>query len=292
MTNSNETSHATTLTLGLQNLNTLLGAQRNGLRCGEMVLVNGLEHHYKTGFGLMLLAQIALRNKANLEDASKQAVLTVFTVDGEHRKTLEWLYDYFKKNLTGEDINVRPLSTDVLSLYVDSVLATNGWCLDFVKLPGDVTTHTSEVADAIAAYEPQGYEMVYCFYDGADDHSAENMDIVAGAYRSLRELASDKAFVCVATHPLSEVAVDLPYSADGSFVKAAADQGLLRGGDAVRNEVDLELYIHLEIDTASKVLTIQRGKHRSAELSRNEDLYCKYPFDSKGTILMDLKAVG
>jgi hypothetical protein len=76
------------------------------------------------------------------------------------------------------------------------------------------------------------------------------------------------------------------------FVKEIANKGYYDGCRTIDQEVDMEIYIHIEKYDGAAYLTIQRGKHRrSGKLTSERDLYCVIPFDPIGGIRDDINGV-
>jgi hypothetical protein len=72
------------------------------------------------------------------------------------------------------------------------------------------------------------------------------------------------------------------------FVKEIANKGYYAGSRQIDQEVDLELYIHIEIVNGTSWLTVQRGKHRIVGQTPLIDQYCVLPFQPVGGILDDI----
>lgn len=72
------------------------------------------------------------------------------------------------------------------------------------------------------------------------------------------------------------------------FVKELPGKGYYDGCRTIDNEVDLEIFSHIEKSNGKAYLTLQRGKHRINGVTPAEYLYCVLPFQPDGGILDDI----
>ena len=72
------------------------------------------------------------------------------------------------------------------------------------------------------------------------------------------------------------------------FVKELVGKGYYDGCRTIDNEVDVEMFIHIEKMNGRAYLTVQRGKHRINGVTPLEYLYAILPFQIKGVILDDV----
>lgn len=282
------------LGLGLQGLNRMCGEERMGLRRGEMVLWGGLQHNFKSGFGLTLLAQIALSNDPYVYDKTRKPLLLFCSAENELQQNLVWLYCYIKENETGEAVDMKKVDEDEAAIYVTEKLQARGWHVAFSRFdPSDFTYR--KYYDLILRYEGKGYEVACCVFDylnmiskrGCDTPSGTGSDI-RDLFRRFRNFNSKKKITFCTPHQLSTEAKNLLREGRDDFVKEIANKGYWDGCKTIDNEVDLELYIHIEKMGDEKFLTIQRGKHRKSGITAEKNLYCVYKFQKVGTIPMDI----
>lgn len=283
------------MTTGLQGLNRMMGRERMGLRRGELVCWGGLQHKFKSGFGLMLLAQIALHNEPYLYDKNRRPLLLVMSAENELQQNITWLYQYIKENETGEKVEMTKVDENEAAIYVTEKLQSRGWYVAFVRFdPSDFTYRN--VYDEIMKYEGRGYEIGFCLFDylnmiskrGCNAPSGTGSDI-RDLFRRIRNFTSKKKITFATPHQLSTEAKNLLREGRDDFVKEIAEKGYWDGCKTIDNEMDLELYIHIEtVGEDNSYLTIQRGKHRKNAITPEKDKYCVYKFNPIGTIPMDI----
>lgn len=284
------------MTTGLQGFNRMCGTERMGLRRGEFVTWGGLQHKFKSGFGLMLLAQIALCNEPYLYDKSRKPLLLVMSAENELQQNITWLYKYIKENETGEAVDMSKTDESEAALYVTEKLQSRGWYVAFMRFdPTDFTYR--KFYDEVLKYEGKGYEIGFCLFDylnmiskrGCDTPSGTGSDI-RDLFRRIRNFTSKKKITFATPHQLSTEAKNLLREGRDDFVKEIAEKGYWDGCKTIDNEMDLELYIHIEkVGEDNSFLTIQRGKHRKNGITPEKDKYCVYKFQEVGTIPMDIE---
>lgn len=118
------------------------------------------------------------------------------------------------------------------------------------------------------------------------------MRILAGviAHRVVLTTLLDKKrkITFITPHQLSTEAKQMIRDGYQDFVKQVPGKGYYRGCKSVDQEVDGEMYLHIEKLNKKSYLTIQRGKHRGVDIIPDDDMYCVLPFPEKGPILDDL----
>lgn len=82
----------------------------------------------------------------------------------------------------------------------------------------------------------------------------------------------------ITPHQLSTEAKQLIRDGRQDFVKEIAEKGYYDKCRTIDNEVDIELYIHIEKLNKKSYLTIQRGKHRVPTIIPDELKYIVLPF--------------
>lgn len=76
-----------------------------------------------------------------------------------------------------------------------------------------------------------------------------------------------------------------------SFVQEIANKGYYDSCRTIDQEVDLEIYIHIEkVPGQGSFLTCQRGKHRGVKITKAEHLYSVLPFSDIGGIKDDVNS--
>jgi hypothetical protein len=101
-------------------------------------------------------------------------------------------------------------------------------------------------------------------------------------YRRIRNFMSAKKIAFVTPHQLSTDAKQMIRDGKADFVQELPGKGYYRGCKQIDQEVDLEIYIHIEKINGEAFLTIQRGKHRIIGQTDPKHLYCVLAFSKYG----------
>ncbi len=91
----------------------------------------------------------------------------------------------------------------------------------------------------------------------------------------------------ITPHQLSSEAKKLLREDRPDFVKVIAEKGYWDGCTRLDQELDLELYIHIEKLNKKSYLTVQRGKHRLPTVIPESKKYIVLPFMEAGGIMDD-----
>lgn len=279
---------------GLQGINRMCGPERLGLRRGEFITWGGLQHNFKSGFGLMILAQIALMNTPIATDPDHRPLLLLITAENELQQNLTWLYKYIRENEEGVEIDLTKCSIEEMSDYIQRKMLERGWYFYVMRIdPSDFTYR--DIYTQVQRLEAKGYEIFFCLVDylnmiskrGCTQPSGTGSD-VRDLFRRVRNFMTRKRITFATPHQLSTEAKKLLREGPTNFVKEVANKGYWDSCKTIDNEMDLELYIHIVKAYGKSYLTIQRGKHRKTGITPEIDLYCVYEFSDIGTIKMDV----
>lgn len=89
-------------------------------------------------------------------------------------------------------------------------------------------------------------------------------------------------------HQLSTDAVRSFRQGTDDFVKQLPNKNLYADSSQIAQEIDLELFCHIEIINGASWLTLQRGKYRSPKVVDEKDKYIALPFHPEGGLQDDL----
>lgn len=129
---------------------------QGGIRPGETVVLNALQHKYKTGFSLSLFKQIALYNKPLNTDPNKKPLLLRISFEDDLSSNLQFLYQSLKYNETKEKVDVKNVSAEEMASYVKSCLQVNGFQIKMIRVDPTQWTFKS-LFNKIIELEAQGY---------------------------------------------------------------------------------------------------------------------------------------
>ena len=96
-----------------------------------------------------------------------------------------------------------------------------------------------------------------------------------------------KKITVITPHQLSTEAKMLIRDGRQDFVKEIANKGYYSGSRQIDQEVDSEIYIHIEKVNGRSYLTIQRGKHRGVGIIPDPQKYLVLPFYDIGGLRDD-----
>ena len=280
----------TILRLGYQGINRMLDG---GIRRGEEIVIGALQHQYKTGFSLSIFKQIALYNVPQLIDPTKKPLLLRISFEDDITLNFQFLYQSLKENETGEAVDVSKISNKVMARYVQEKLQANGYHIKLMRVDPTMWTY-KDICNTMLELESDGYEIHVCMLDYLTmvpttgcTQGAMGSDI-RDMYKRMRNFCNRRKIALITPHQLSSDAQRLIRDGRTDFVREIAGKGYYQGCQSLDNEVDVELYIHIEIVNGKSFLTIQRGKHRKIKQTPIEDRYCVLPFHDIGAIRDDL----
>lgn len=276
---------------GWKGLNRALG-QTGAFRRGELTIIGGLQHHFKSGFLMSLFVHAALFNKPVMRDKARKPLLYFISFENEITDNLLWIYKYLKENDDGEAVIDSQVNVAEASVYVSERLRATGFEIRMDRYdPTDftATSLTSTLEGLIA----DGYEIHGLYLDYLNMISKSGIEAkVAGddirfLFRKIRNFCSPRGIALFSPHQLSSDALQLTRDNVDDFVKVIANRGYYDGCRRLGQEPDLELMIHKVVTDGKSYLTVQRGKHRNA-VTPEKDLYFVLPFMPIGTIPWDV----
>lgn len=283
-------SGASVLKTGLLELNKLL---QGGFRRGESWVFGALQHNFKTGFSLTIFKQIALYNKPVMVDPKKKPLLLRISFEDEIDKNIQWLYQSLYENETGQKCITGQLSSKEMAEYIKEKLQVNGYHVRMMRVDPTQWTYM-HICNYITQLESEGYEVHLLMLDYLAMVPTTGCSVgpmgsdVRDMFRRVRNFCSPRKITMITPHQLSTEAKQLIRDGRGNFVQEIANKGYYDKCKTIDQEVDGELYFHIEKLNKKSWLTIQRGKHRIPTLIDDEQKYLVYPFHDVGTIKDDI----
>lgn len=267
---------------------------QGGLRPGETVVINALQHKYKTGFTLSLFKQLALYNRPHTEDPTKKPLLLRISFEDDLVSNLQFLYQNLKYNETMQPVDLENVTVDEMSAYVKEKLQVNGFHIKMLRVDPTQWTYRS-VCNKIIELEAQGYNVEVLMLDylmllpttGCINTGPGGTDM-RDMLRRMRNFCASKKILFITPHQLSTEAKQLIRGGtpEDQFVKEIAEKGYFSGSKQLDQEMDLEIYIHLFKHNRETYFAVQRGKHRLPTIVNDDDKYYLMKFD-KGVPLAD-----
>lgn len=255
------------LRTGFQGINRML---QGGIRRGDCGVIGALQHKYKTGFSLTLFKQIAMYNTPYMIDNTKIPLLLRISFEDSSAQNMQFLYQSLYENETRQECSkkhIESLSSPEIAKYVTERLQATGYQIRILRVDPTKWTYM-HLCNKIVELESEGYEIHLCMVDylkmlpttGCTQGTAG--EDIRDLFRRMRNFCNPRGIAFVTPHQLSTEAKQLIRDGRNNFVQEIAEKGYYDGCKRLDQEVDWELYIHIEIIDGVSYLTIQRGKHR------------------------------
>jgi hypothetical protein len=283
---------------GWQAVNRML---RGGLRRGQEVVIPALQHKFKTGFSLALFIGVALFNTPEMIDPSRRPLLLRISFEDDLELNFQYMYEVLMAHdgreaeiITRSRADFEKMSEEELEAYIAPIatyvqdrLRVNGYQIRLMRVnPSDWTY--KDLCNKILELEAEGYEVHLCMVDYLSMLPTTGCTMgpagtdLLDLYRRVRNFFSVKKIAFVTPHQLSSDARQLIRDGTTDFVKHLPGMGYYKGSRQIDQEVDLEIFIHIDIVNGESYLTVQRGKHRLIGQTSPRDLYCVLPFSRYG----------
>lgn len=274
---------------GLQGWNRMMDG---GVRRGETIVNAALPHNFKTGSSLMLFRQLACYNVPKLRDPTKKPLLLRISFEDDLKENFSFIYSQIVHNDEGRAADMS-IDKDELSSYVMERLTRNGFHIKMMRVNPSLWTYL-DIQNKILRLESEGYEVCACFLDylgmvpttgcitttmGSD---------MRDMYRRLRNFCAPRGISLITPHQLSQDAKKLVREGHSDLVKLLVGKGYYDTCGRLDQEVDVEIFQHIETVNGRPYLTWQRGKHRKSRQTPINDRYFCLPLHDIGNILDDV----
>lgn len=275
---------------GFRGVNTAL---QGGPQRGDLMVINALQHKYKTGFSLSLFAEYCRLNKPVLKDPNKKPLMLRISFEDSLTNNFKFLFKYFWISEFGVDPILKDYTAKQMSTYVFSKLRETGYHVQFMRVNPSGWGY-KDIENTIIKYEAMGYEVHLLALDYLSLISTEGLNednsskAVQSLFRRLRNFCSARDITAITPHQLSSEAKNLIRDGCVDFVKQVAGKGYTQSCKSIDNEVDIETYIHIEKMNNHSYLTFLKEKHRGSDAMPDEDKYCVYLFPKTGPIPADI----
>jgi hypothetical protein len=270
-----------------------------GFQRYHMLMINALQHKYKSGFTQSLFMQIAQHNTPVMIDETKKPLITYISFEDDVEIIGEFMYKYlyYNEHKTLPDLTV--VTGAEVAKYIKEKLGVNGYHVKIIRVNPSEWTYRS-LFNKILEYEADGYELHACFVDyleklpttGCINTGPGGTDL-RDLFNRCRNFFGSKKIFFATPHQLSTEAKQLIRNGvpDVNFVKEVAGKGYTSASKQLDQVVDLELYIHIARVNRKPFLTIQRGKFRDPAIIDDDLLYTMLPFPKNAPILDDINNV-
>ena len=273
---------------------------RGGFRRGEQTVIGALQHKFKTGFTLNLFRQFAMYNTPHMLDPTKKPVLVRISFEDNLANNLQFMYSSLYENENKKPVDkMVEISTAEQAEYVTQRMRLNGYEIKMLRVDPSGWGY-KDICNYVLQLEAEGYEVHALMLDYLSMIQTRGCDEGPAGYakrdlfRRVRNFTSPRKIALITPHQLSTEAKQLIRNGQNDFVKEIAEKGYYADCRQIDQEVDLEIYIHIEFVNGKAYLTVQRGKHRISGVTPQIDKYFVLPFlttDWSSGILDDVLGV-
>lgn len=264
-----------------------------GIRRGEQVLIGALQHNFKTGFTLSLFRQLCMYNTPHMFDPTKKPLMVRISFEDGAELNIQQIYIQLKELETGQRCDMTGIPESEMSRYVHEKLGQTGYHVKFLRVDPTQWTY-KHITNKLLEYEADGYEIHVCMLDylgmvptvGCTQGPAGTD--MRDLFRRVRNFTNPRKIALITPHQLSTEAKKKIREGATGFVQEIAGKGYYAGSAQLDQEVDLEIYIHIEIVNGISYLTYQRGKHRKTRQTPLEHQAGVWQFQPVGGIPDDL----
>lgn len=282
-----------TMRTGFQGLNRALDG---GFRRGETWVMPALQHNFKTGMSLTVFRQLAMYNVPKMRDPNKKPLMLRISFEDSLKENFTFLYQQMYVNENRKAVDLAAVTEEEMAKYVMKRLTRTGYHIRMMRVNPSGWTYL-DVQNKILELEAEGYEIHVCELDYLPMLPTTGCIMTTigsdmrDMYRRLRNFFSQKHITFLTPHQLSTDAKKLIREGHGDLVKMVNGKGYYDGCQRLDQEVDGELYQHIEVVNGKSFLTFQRGKHRKTRQTPIPDRYFVLPFHSIGDLMDDVDGI-
>lgn len=289
----NDASGSSVIRSGWQGINRMT---RGGFRRGEQWVVPALPHMNKSGFVLDLFRQFSMYNVPLMLDQAKKPLHVFFSFENAIEQNMQYIYSKLKANLERVAIPAEELAKlppEEVSTYVYEKMRVNGYEAMMLRIDPTKWTYL-DLCNKLMELDADGYEIHTCIADylymipttgcsqGPAGHDVRDL------FRRVRNFISARKITFITPHQISTDGKQLIRDGRTDFVKELPGKGYFAGSRQIDQEVDGEIYLHIEKANGRAYQTYQRGKHRIVGQTPILDQYCVHEFDPALGILDDV----
>lgn len=237
----------------------------------------------------------ALKDPFKGKTPIKKPLAIRVSAEDEMADNLQKLFQDTYFNVEGKPVDLTEFSEKEMTAYVKHHLERNGWSIRMMRINPSEWTYRNIIQQVLDA-EAEGYEVKVFVLDylsmiptrGCEEGPAGHA--LRDLFRRVRNHMSSRGILFVTPHQLSPDATRLLRLGAEDIVKKYPNGNYYSGSTQIAQEMDLELFLHIELVNGVKWLTMQRGKYRSPKAGeiKPEHTYCALPFDPRGGLKDDL----
>jgi hypothetical protein len=272
---------------GYQGINRIL---QGGFRRGEVWVGAALQHKFKTGFNLSMEETVALYNVPHMIDPTKKPMLARFTFEDTAEQNMRFIYEHLYENETGlkcTKAHMESMSKEDIAKYVITRLQATGYTFRVIHVDPTQWTY-QHLTNKLVELEAEGYEIHMCVVDYLSLLNKKGLaqggaigDDIRELFRRIKNFCTPRKICFFTPHQLSS-------EASSDFVREIAEKNYYDGCKRLSQEVDGELFIHIEKANKRSYLTIMRGKHRGMPVLEESEKYLVLEMHKIGGLRPDI----
>lgn len=278
---------------GYQGLNRML---QGGFRRGEEWVIGALQHKYKTGMNLSIFDTIPLYNVPHMLDATKRPMILRITFEDTAEQNMRFIYEHLYENETGLKCtkeHMKSMTAGDIAQYVITRLQATGYTLR-VMYVDPTQWNYQNIINKCMEFEAEGFEIHCLFLDYLALINKKGLaqgsigDDIRDLFRRMKNFCTPRKILLITPHQLSSDAMGKIREGAVDFVRDIAEKNYWDGCKRLSQEVDGELYIHIEKMNNRSFLTIMRGKHRGMPVMDEADKYLVLELHKIGGLRPDI----
>lgn len=280
------------LLFGQSALNDACYDHPGGLR-GEFWLVSALSHNYKSGFGLISFVDLCLFNKPWMLDEKKKPMIIHISTENTAEQNIMTVYAMLQERDTGVPCSTENVDPVYAAHFVREKLEANGYSAYMCKIdPTEMTVF--DMFDLVERLEQDGFEIHGCILDYPsmfDKKGLENTTIgsdLRDLMRRIRMFFNKRKTLCMAFHQMGPQALQMVKQGIPDPVKEWFQKNLYDGSSKLFQEVDVNIYLHIERIGNDSWLSMQWDKHRKLKRTPKQYWYAAMKMSDVGGLLPDI----
>lgn len=253
----------------LQGVNEML---QGGMRSGQMVFVNGIQHSFKSGLTLTMFISLALLNKPKEHTREGKPTMVWLSMEDDMRKVIGDVYGFLKvwDDPYCDRIELRNVDIDEATDFVVSRLEETGYDVQFHRVDSSDYSF-KKLFDFLTKLEMEGASLRVVGIDyianipktGCSNTGATGAD-TRELVRRIRNWMQARDILCLSPHQLNTQAKQL--LRDGLPGHELVGKVLKNGYTADSSQIDQELDVEIALNPfeieGKDYLMIGCGKHK------------------------------
>lgn len=259
-----------------QGLNRMFGSQAGGRR-KEMVMIGGLQHHFKSGLAMAMTRGAAQYNKPKLRDPGKKPAIVMLSTENQLMVNLRTMYKQIMEPLLGKKVRINDIDPGEAAAFMKEKFMENGWHFLMAQVDPEYFGY-DELQQTVLKLEAMGYELIVltvdylgmCSTKGLTHSGITGRDKQA-LYNRCRNLMLRHDYLMITPHQLSTEALAIHRDRPKNFLSEVLNCAYYHDCKTLAQEVDVEINLQKIVHEGQTFLNIGRGKHRGVDDTPLED---------------------